>query len=157
MAQLAAARKEGGWVLLQNIHLTIDWTSGPLEKAVDKLAEGSHPDFRSFLLCIYTSSQSMHAATDRSNYHAASCDHAAIGVLAVALARSGRVAPRQQRTADLVLPGSHACDTAARFGKSELACAPYQAVPVGGAAAAAGARAAHLAAPELHQAHQRAA
>lgn len=46
MAQLAHARKEGGWVLLQNIHLTIDWTAGPLEKAVDKLSEGSHPDFR---------------------------------------------------------------------------------------------------------------
>ena len=49
MAQLARARQEGGWVLLQNIHLTIDWTSGPLEKAVDKLAEGSHPGFRLFL------------------------------------------------------------------------------------------------------------
>ena len=46
MARLAHARKEGGWVLLQNIHLTIDWTAGPLEKAVDKLSEGSHPDFR---------------------------------------------------------------------------------------------------------------
>jgi dynein heavy chain len=40
--------RNGGWVLLQNIHLTIDWTSGPLEKKVDKLAEG-HPDFRLFL------------------------------------------------------------------------------------------------------------
>ena len=43
------AHKNGGWVLLQNIHLTIDWTSGPLEKAVDKLAEGAHEDFRLFL------------------------------------------------------------------------------------------------------------
>jgi hypothetical protein len=33
-------------VLLQNLHLTIDWTSGPLEKRVDKLAEGAHPEFR---------------------------------------------------------------------------------------------------------------
>jgi len=46
MGQGAAARAAGGWVLLQNIHLTIGWTSGPLEKAVDKLAQGSHPDFR---------------------------------------------------------------------------------------------------------------
>jgi dynein heavy chain, axonemal len=41
--------RNGGWVLLQNIHLTIDWTSGPLEKKVDKLSEGAHPDFRLFL------------------------------------------------------------------------------------------------------------
>ena len=27
----------------------MDWTSGPLEKVVDKLAEGAHPDFRLFL------------------------------------------------------------------------------------------------------------
>ena len=46
MAALEAARTAGGWVLLQNIHLTIDWTAGPLEKRVDKLAEGAHPDFR---------------------------------------------------------------------------------------------------------------
>ncbi|KAI8473051.1 MAG: flagellar outer dynein arm heavy chain beta [Monoraphidium minutum] len=49
MSALAAAHKGGGWVLLQNVHLTIDWTSGPLEKLVDKLAEGAHPDFRLFL------------------------------------------------------------------------------------------------------------
>jgi dynein heavy chain len=46
MNALAAAHKGGGWVLLQNVHLTIDWTSGPLEKRVDKLAEGAHPEFR---------------------------------------------------------------------------------------------------------------
>ena len=46
MSKLAIARKDGGWVLLQNIHLTIDWTSGPLEKLIDKLSEGSHEDFR---------------------------------------------------------------------------------------------------------------
>lgn len=49
MAHLANFHRNGGWVLLQNIHLTIDWTSGPLEKRVDKLAEGAHPDFRLFL------------------------------------------------------------------------------------------------------------
>jgi hypothetical protein len=36
-------------VLLQNIHLTIDWTSGPLNEKVDKLAEGAHDEFRLFL------------------------------------------------------------------------------------------------------------
>lgn len=46
MNHLTHAHKNGGWVLLQNIHLTIDWTSGALEKKVDKLAEGAHPDFR---------------------------------------------------------------------------------------------------------------
>ncbi|CAD7696266.1 unnamed protein product [Ostreobium quekettii] len=49
MNNLNNAHKNGGWVLLQNIHLTIDWTSGPLEKKVDKLAEGAHQDFRLFL------------------------------------------------------------------------------------------------------------
>lgn len=34
MNNLNDAHKNGGWVLLQNIHLTIDWTSGPLEKKV---------------------------------------------------------------------------------------------------------------------------
>ena len=46
MNNLNNAHKNGGWVLLQNIHLTIDWTAGPLEKKVDKLAEGAHPEFR---------------------------------------------------------------------------------------------------------------
>lgn len=46
MTHLTHAHKNGGWVLLQNIHLTIDWTSGPLEKRIDKLADGAHPDFR---------------------------------------------------------------------------------------------------------------
>jgi dynein heavy chain len=49
MNNLNNAHKNGGWVLLQNIHLTIEWTSGPLEKKVDKLIEGAHPDFRLFL------------------------------------------------------------------------------------------------------------
>lgn len=49
MTNLNNMHKNGGWVLLQNIHLTIDWTSGPLEKKIDKLAEGAHPEFRLFL------------------------------------------------------------------------------------------------------------
>lgn len=46
MSRLAHAHKNGGWVLLQNIHLTIDWTSGALEKRIDKLADGVHSEFR---------------------------------------------------------------------------------------------------------------
>lgn len=46
MQKLTHAHTHGGWVLLQNIHLTMEWTSGPLEKTVDKLALGAHPDFR---------------------------------------------------------------------------------------------------------------
>ena len=34
MNHLNNFHRNGGWVLLQNIHLTIDWTSGPLEKKV---------------------------------------------------------------------------------------------------------------------------
>ena len=49
MSSLSNFHRNGGWLLLQNIHLTIDWTSGPLKKTVDKLAEGAHPDFRLFL------------------------------------------------------------------------------------------------------------
>ena len=49
MNSLRNAQKNGGWVLLQNIHLTIDWTAGPLEKVVDKLSEGAHEEFRLFL------------------------------------------------------------------------------------------------------------
>lgn len=37
MKSLDHAHKNGGWVLLQNIHLTIEWTSGPLEKKVRTL------------------------------------------------------------------------------------------------------------------------
>lgn len=46
MKKLEEAHKDGNWLLLQNIHLTMDWTNGPLEKFVDKLSEGAHPDFR---------------------------------------------------------------------------------------------------------------
>lgn len=49
MRYLTSFHKNGGWLLLQNIHLTIDWTSGELEKKVDKLADGAHPEFRLFL------------------------------------------------------------------------------------------------------------
>ena len=49
MAALQHARKTGGWVLLQNVHLTIDWTNSDLEKVVDKLAEGAEESFRLFI------------------------------------------------------------------------------------------------------------
>jgi dynein heavy chain len=49
MDRLSAAHKNGGWVLLQNIHLTIEWTTYQLDKKVDKLVEGAHSDFRLFL------------------------------------------------------------------------------------------------------------
>ena len=49
MNALQHARKTGGWVLLQNVHLTIDWTNGALEKVVDKLAEGAEESFRLFI------------------------------------------------------------------------------------------------------------
>ena len=35
---VARAAREGGWVLLQNVHLTMDWTSGPLAVTIDRLA-----------------------------------------------------------------------------------------------------------------------
>jgi len=40
--------KGGGWVFLQNIHLTPRWTAGYLEKRCDDL-DGAHADFRMFL------------------------------------------------------------------------------------------------------------
>lgn len=59
MSALESGAKNGGWVLLQNIHLTIDWTAGPLEKRVDKLADGAHPDFRYESLYLSVSSFSV--------------------------------------------------------------------------------------------------
>ena len=38
---VAKAAKEGGWVLLQNVHLTMDWTSGPLAVTIDRLANAT--------------------------------------------------------------------------------------------------------------------
>lgn len=52
MSTLKAAKESGGWVLLQNIHLTMDWTTKVLEKVVDGLGatrEGettTHPNFQ---------------------------------------------------------------------------------------------------------------
>jgi len=49
MARLAQGHKEGGWVVLENIHLMPAWTV-ELEKKMDEYAaEGSHPEFRVFL------------------------------------------------------------------------------------------------------------
>jgi dynein heavy chain, axonemal len=41
MAALKKAREHGGWVLLQNIHLTIDWTLTALSRFIDALDVGS--------------------------------------------------------------------------------------------------------------------
>jgi len=48
LAALRTAAATGGWVLLQNIHLTMDWTWDELEKVVDQLATTgtAHPDFQ---------------------------------------------------------------------------------------------------------------
>jgi len=43
------AQKEGGWVLLQNVHLTIDWTSQDLVQTIDRLGPETHEDFRLFI------------------------------------------------------------------------------------------------------------
>eukprot|EP00741_Cyanophora_paradoxa_P016051 tig00000042_g15496.t1 len=46
---LEKAHAHGGWVILQNIHLTPRWTSGFLERRLDKIAAGAHENFRLFL------------------------------------------------------------------------------------------------------------
>ncbi|RKP21352.1 hypothetical protein ROZALSC1DRAFT_27237, partial [Rozella allomycis CSF55] len=46
--KLDLAYKDGGWVMLQNIHLTVKWLP-TLEKKLESLSQNSHPDFRVFL------------------------------------------------------------------------------------------------------------
>lgn len=47
MRQLEKAFREGAWVLLQNIHLTLDWTRGALSTFVSQLPKrGAHANFR---------------------------------------------------------------------------------------------------------------
>ena len=46
---IAKAQKEGGWVVLQNIHLTPGFCKKDLEPQLDKLADGAHEDFRLML------------------------------------------------------------------------------------------------------------
>lgn len=47
MRQLEKAFREGAWVLLQNIHLTLDWTRGALSTFVSQLPQrGAHANFR---------------------------------------------------------------------------------------------------------------
>ena len=48
-AAIDRAHSQGGWVALQNIHLTPGFCKGMLEPRLDKIAEGAHPDFRLFL------------------------------------------------------------------------------------------------------------
>ena len=49
MEKLRTMHSNGGWLLLQNIHLTIDWSNGPLEEVVDNLGEGANENFQLFL------------------------------------------------------------------------------------------------------------
>ncbi|KAJ3391292.1 hypothetical protein HDU84_006208 [Entophlyctis sp. JEL0112] len=46
--KLDIAYKEGGWVMLENIHLVAKWLP-ILEKKLEALSTGSHPEFRVFL------------------------------------------------------------------------------------------------------------
>ncbi|KAJ3191413.1 hypothetical protein HK101_007802 [Irineochytrium annulatum] len=46
--KLDLAYKEGGWVMLENIHLVAKWLP-ILEKKLEALSIGAHPDFRVFL------------------------------------------------------------------------------------------------------------
>lgn len=46
LAAVQRCHRDGGWVLLQNVHLTIDWTSKALVELVEALGVGAHPDFR---------------------------------------------------------------------------------------------------------------
>ena len=46
---IATAHKSGGWVALQNIHLTPGFCKKDLEPTLDKIADGAHPEFRLFL------------------------------------------------------------------------------------------------------------
>lgn len=51
IAAMEKARAKGGWVLLQNVHLTMSWTHGPLEHFVELLdsKDTPHPNFRLFI------------------------------------------------------------------------------------------------------------
>lgn len=46
--KLDIAYKKGGWVMLENIHLVAKWLP-ILEKKLENLSNGAHPDFRVFL------------------------------------------------------------------------------------------------------------
>jgi dynein heavy chain len=45
---LSAAAKDGGWVMLQNVHLMQTWLKS-LERTLESLEHNSHPDFRCIL------------------------------------------------------------------------------------------------------------
>ncbi|CAB3368449.1 Hypothetical predicted protein [Cloeon dipterum] len=51
--------KHGQWVVLQNIHLVKKWLPS-LEKSLEHLAEGAHPDFRLFLSAEPANTPSAH-------------------------------------------------------------------------------------------------
>ena len=169
--RLADFHKRGGWLLLQNIHLTIDWTTTVLDARIDKLSEGAHPDFR---------------------YAYSTPSHPALPILdiTVAVGRSGGHAPLVAaiwqpapclvwlpcRGTAMVAGSNHPagpgtcrhgrtwCTSLSTRGFKQIlalpcacvTCARLQAVPVSRGAPPAGAAPAHLPPAELHQAHQRA-
>lgn len=49
MSRLEIAHKEGGWVVLENIHLMPSWNLELDRRLEDYAAQGSHPDFRLFI------------------------------------------------------------------------------------------------------------
>lgn len=49
ISRLEIAHKEGGWVVLENIHLMPIWNLALERKLDDFAAVGSHPDFRLFI------------------------------------------------------------------------------------------------------------
>ncbi|KAI9209879.1 dynein heavy chain and region D6 of dynein motor-domain-containing protein, partial [Polychytrium aggregatum] len=57
--RLDLAYREGGWVMLENIHLVAKWLP-VLEKKLELLAMGSHADFRVFLSAEPAGDPSMH-------------------------------------------------------------------------------------------------
>ena len=48
-ALLASGTKRGGWVMLKNVHLCIDWLKEVLVKRVQALGGSTHKDFRLFI------------------------------------------------------------------------------------------------------------
>ena len=56
---MAKASQNGHWVVLQNIHLVKSWLSN-LEKKIEEMSEGAHPDYRLFLSADPAASRANH-------------------------------------------------------------------------------------------------
>lgn len=155
MNALNAAHRNGGWVLLQNLHLTIDFTSGPLLQRVEKLADGAHPEFR----CVCGG----WGWVEWGYMRARLCKRGA-ACLACHAGEMGACMQHKQGNLKRMLWVDHNdAPKWSSLGPPKASCArctaipqppPPQALPVRRAAAIAGAAAAHPAAPEQHQADQ---